>query len=132
MADSVIERGANQPFGTFPRDRLDADARGLRKTNLGYAHFVAEEFDDLFGFGRVSRPFDARIDVLGVFTEDYDVEFLGMPYRAWHSREIADRTQTNVEIEELAQSHIERSNSPADRRGQRTLDADQKLLERID
>ena len=91
-----------------------------------------QEFDQLLRFGRFRRPFDPGVDVFGVLAEDHHVEFLGMLNRARHAREVAHRPQAYVEVEHLAQRHVERADAAADRRGQRALNPDQELAERLD
>ena len=96
------------------------------------AHFVLQELDELLRFGRFGRPFDSRVDVLGVLAEDHDVELLGMLDRARHASEVAHRAQAYVEVEHLAQRDVERADAAADRRRQRSLDAHQEFAEGLD
>ena len=46
--------------------------------------------------------------------------------------EPAHRAQAHVEVEDLAQRDVERADAAADRRGERALDADEVLAERVD
>ena len=46
--------------------------------------------------------------------------------------EPAHRAQAHVQVEDLAQRDVERADAAADRRGERALDPDQVLLERLD
>jgi hypothetical protein len=55
-------------------DGLDADAAALREANLGDAHLVLQEIDDLLGARRVGFPLDAGVDVFGVLAEDDHVD----------------------------------------------------------
>ena len=128
----VVERGANQPLGAFTRDRLDPDARGVREADFLDAHLLLQKLDDLLCFGRFRRPFDSRVDVFGVLAEDHHVDFFGMLDRARHALEIAHRAQADVEVEQLAQRDVERSDAAANRRRQRPLDPDQEFAERLD
>ena len=43
--------------------------------------------------------------------------------------EVAHRSLADIQVQRLAQSHIQRANAAANRRGQRAFDANQKLLE---
>ena len=45
---------------------------------------------------------------------------------------ILHRANAGVEIENLAQSYVERANAAADRRGERPLDGDAKIADGID
>src|SRR5688572_31918816 len=49
--------------------------------------------------------------------------------RRRHAVEIAHRTLADVKVEELAQTDVERRHTAADRRRERTFDADEKLGE---
>ena len=74
----------------------------------------------------------AGVDVLGVLPEDDHVDQLGVQHRRGHAGEPAHRAQADVEVEDLAQGHVERADAAADRRGERALDPDQVLAERLD
>jgi hypothetical protein len=100
--------------------------------NLCLPHLLLEEVYHLFGFGRFGFPFDAGVDVLGVLAEDDHVELLWALDRARYAREVAHRTQTHVKVEHLAQGHVERADTAAHRRGERTLDSDQVLAKCLD
>src|SRR5208282_1748024 len=132
VANRVIERGANQALGALARDGLDADSRGLGETDFRDAHFVLQKFDEFLCLGRLRRPFDSRVDVLGVLAKDHNVEFLGMLDGTRHAREVAHRAQAYVEVEHLAQRDVERADAAADWSRQGTLDADQEFAERFD
>src|SRR5262249_49686994 len=120
------------PLGAFARDRLDADARRRRETNLLYAELLLQKLDQLLGLGRLGLPLDAGVDVLGVLAKDHHVHLLRALDRRRHTGEVAHRAQADVEIEELAQGDVERADAATDRRGQRPLDTDAILLERFD
>ncbi len=82
--------------------------------------------------GRALLDLEAGVDVFGVLPEDHHVDGLGALHRRRHALEPAHRAQAHVEVEELAQRDVERADTAADRRGQRALDADQVLAERVD
>ena len=79
--------------------------------------------------GRSGRPFDAGVNVLGVLAEDDHVHFFGALHGRRNPGEIHDRPQTNIKVEHLTQRHIEGTDAPSHRRGQRTLDAHQIFFE---
>ena len=85
---------------------------------------VVEEVDELWRRPRVpclnSMP---AVDVLSVLAEDDDVDLFGMLHRAGHALVILHRANAGVEVENLAQSDIERADAAADGRGERSLDA---------
>src|SRR5262249_7516719 len=126
------DRGANQALRAFTRNRLDADTRGLREPDLFDAHLLLQPVDDLFCFGRLGGPLDAGVDVFRVLAEDHHVDLFRVLDRRWDALEPAHRPQTDVEVERLPQRDIERSDAAADRRRERSLDADVIALERLD
>ena len=85
-----------------------------------------------FDLGRARGPLDAGVDVLRVLAEDHHVDVARALHRARHAREPADRAQADVEVEHLAQRHVQRADAAADRRGERPLDADQVLAEGVE
>ncbi len=128
VVDRVLQRLAHQPLGAFARHRLDADAGGGRKADLLDPQLPDQKVDDLLrplGFG---LPFDAGIDVLRILPEDHHVGLLRGLQRTGHPGEVAHRTQADVQVELLAQRHVERPDAPAHRRGQRALDRHHILL----
>ena len=87
----------------------------------------------LIGSGVIlGLPFHTGVDVLGVLAEDDGVELLGIFHRARRALEIAHGTQADVEVEQLAQRDVERADTAAHRRRQRSFDPDQIFLERLD
>ncbi len=49
-----------------------------------------------------------------------------------HALEVAHRAQAHVEVEHLAQRDVERADAAADGRGERPLDADEVVRERVE
>ena len=86
----------------------------------------------LLGLRRALRPLDAGVDVLGVLAEDHDVHQLGTLDRRRHALEVAHRAHAGVEVEHLAQRHVQAADAAADRRGQRPLDGDLVVLDRLE
>src|SRR5207249_1261460 len=125
----VLDRGACEPLGALARDRLDADAARPREPDLLDAHLALEERDHLLRLGALGWPLDAGVDVLGVLAEDHHLDLLGPLDRARHAGEVTHRSQAHVEVEHLPERHVERANTAADRGGERSLDADDELLE---
>ena len=130
VVNGVLDRLAHQTLGAFTGNRLDADTRGIRETDLGHAHLLHEELDQLLGLVRFRFVLDAGIDVFGIFTEDHHVGLLGLLQRRRHALEILHGTQANVEVEFLAQGDVERSNAATHRCRQRALDGNHILFQR--
>ena len=91
-----------------------------------------QEFQNLLGLGRAAGVFDASIDVFAVFAKDHHVHLFGMLHGRRHTVEVLNRAEADVQIQKLAQGHIERPNTAADRSRKRPFDADQELLEAFD
>src|SRR5690606_2165924 len=103
---------------------------GFRETDFVYAHFLLQEFNDFADFRRAGRPFDARVDVLRVFPENDHVDQIGPLYRRRDPVEIADRPATNVQVQFLAERHVQGADAAAHGRRQRTLDGDDQFADR--
>ena len=121
MVDGILDGLAHQPFATELADRLDADGRALAHV---FAQPVAHEGDDGVGFFRIRFPLDARIDIFGVLAIDDDVHLLGVLHWAGRAGDVAHRPHAGVEVQHLAQRHVQAAKAAADGRGQRPLDAD--------
>ena len=78
------------------------------------------------------RPLDAGVDVLGVLAEDDHVHQLGTLDRRRRALEVAHRAHARVEVEHLAQRHVQAADAAAHRRRQRALDGDLVVLDRLD
>ena len=101
-------------------------------SRMGQPISLAQEGGQLVGLGRALLHLVAGVDVLGVLPEDDHVDQLGVQHRRGDAGEPAHRAQADVEVEDLAQRHVERADAAADRRGQRALDPDQVLPEGLD
>ncbi len=123
IVDGELDRLAHQALAALAGNRLDADAAAFREADLGDTHLLAQEADQLGGFGAVGRPLDAGVNVLGVLAEDHHVGELRVTYRAGHALEPAHRTHAGVQVQLLAQGHVQRPDAAAHRGGQRALDA---------
>ena len=109
------------------RGGLQADAGAVREADLGVLlrEILLEQVEEFLALGRALLEFDARINVLGVLAEDDHVDFFRRLDRRGHALEPAHRPQAHIQIQQLAQRHVQRTNAAADRRGERSLDRDQ-------
>ena len=57
--------------------------------------------------------------------------FSGMLHRAGHALVVLHRAHAGIEIENLAQCHVERANAAADRSRQRSLDGNAQIARRV-
>jgi hypothetical protein len=114
----------------FTAHWLDADARGVREADLGHAHFFGQELDELLGLGRFGFVFDTGVDVFRVLAEDHHVGLFRLFHRRRNTFEVLHRAQANVQVEFLAQRHVQRTDAAAHRRGQRAFDGHHVLAQR--
>jgi hypothetical protein len=91
-----------------------------------------QEVDQAVDVVRPGRVLDAGVDVLGVLPEHHHVGQRGVLHRARDAGEVADRAHAGVEVERLAHDDVERADAAADRRGERPLDRDDVLAQRMD
>src|SRR5439155_5534625 len=130
--ERIADRGADEGPGALPGDGLDADGARLRETDLLDLHLVAQPADHLARLGRARRPLDPGVDVLRVLPEDHHVHVLGPLHRAGHALEIADGAEADVQVELLAKGDVERADATPHRCGERALDPDEVLPERVE
>ena len=131
VVDGVLVRLADEALRALDGDRLDADRRRLGEADLLHLHLADEEINHLPRFGRLRRPLDAGIDVLGVLAEDHHVDLVRVLHRRRHALEPAHRPQADVEVQLLAQRDVDRTDAAADRRGERPLDRYDELFRRL-
>jgi hypothetical protein len=147
----------HQAFGALAADRFQADAdldglvamrradrlelrlprphrRVAAKANFSkfLGKLPGKKIEHLLRFGRPGRVFDTRIDVFRVLAEDHHVDFFGMSNRRGHAAVPADRPQTDEQVEQLPQRDVQRADSAANRRRQRSLDPDVVGAKRLD
>jgi hypothetical protein len=129
VAQGVFDGGAHEALGPELGDGLDPDAR------LGPdlpPQLVAQEGGESLRLRGAGLDFEAGVHVFGVLPEDDHVDLLGMQHRRGDPGEPAHGPQADVEVEDLAQGHVERADPPADGRGERALDSDEVLAEGLD
>ncbi len=90
---------------------------------------LSKRFEFGVGFGAVGK-FDTGVNIFGVLAENHHVDMLRMLHRRRHAVEILHRTLADVEIEQLAQTDVERRHAAANGRRQRPFDTDEKFRER--
>ena len=132
LSSACLNRHAHQALGSGHRHRLDAHA-GVQPDLLLAAlqHVLVEKLDQPCALRSSLFPLDARVHILRVLAEDHDVHALGMFHRRRHALVVLHRTHAAVEIQNLPQRNIERTNAAAHGRGQRTLDGNSKFADRV-
>jgi hypothetical protein len=83
--------------------------------------------DHLPGLVALGLPLDAGIDVFRVLAEDHHVGLVRLLHRRGNALEILDRPQADIQIEFLAQRHVQRADAAADGGRERALDRDHVL-----
>src|SRR5215470_9366026 len=136
VAAAVLHRiahgRADEPLRAFLGHGLDADGRALGEADPVDLHVLLKEFHDLLGLGRPLLPLDACVDVLGVLPEDDHVDLLGMLHGRRYALEVLHGTEAHVEIQDLAERHVQRAEAFPHRRGERALDGDQILADDVE
>ena len=122
VVNCVLDGFAHQTLSTFTRNGLDADTRGIGETNFGHAHFIDQKLDQLFRLVALGFVFNTGVNVLRVFAEDHHMGLLWLFQRRRHAFEILHRTQAHIQIEFLAQSHIEGANTASHGGGEWAFD----------
>ena len=125
VVPGVVERGAHDPLRAEHRDGLDRDAGVL--ADAGSVELL-DEAAQCLGLLGVHLVLDAGVEVLGVLAHDHEV---GLGEAGAHARVGLARPDACVQVELLAQQHVDRAKAGADRRGGRPLDADLRALDRV-
>src|SRR5436309_6245995 len=152
VPDRVGNRAVDQAHASGATDRFDADSYtnlvAFRRADFFpevssllpgakanfielFRKFFLEKIENLLRFGCARGVLDARINVFRVFPEDHHIHFLRMLNGRGDAFEVLHRPQTNEKIQQLPQRNIQRTNTAAYRRGQRTFDSDQIFVERF-
>src|ERR1035437_5069479 len=134
VRDRVLDRGANETLAAPLRDGLHTEAGRLGETELLVLRreVLLQERGDLPALVGSGGELDSRVDVLGILPEDDHVHLFGVLDGRRHALEPAHGAQADVEVESLAQRDVERTDAAADRRRERSLDADEELAKRVD
>jgi len=122
----VLKGEADDAVGAGHGDRLDADARIRADLPLAVLVEPVDQFERLV---LALLELDARVKVLGVFTDDHQVD-IRIP--APHALVAFARPQAGVQIERLTQVHVDAAKAGADRRCDRGLQGDAVARDRLD
>src|SRR5690554_4807096 len=114
-----------QTLRTFHRYRLDADGGGFGESYPGDTHLLLQELKHFLQFRCTCSPLNTGIDIFGIFTKDGHMHLLGMQQRSHHPLEPSYRSQAHIEVELLAQGHIEGTYTFSYGSGERPLDTNQ-------
>ena len=131
MLQSVFARRTHQTFRSFSGHRFYTKRRTFRKAHFSHSHFIMQKTIELLSFRCSGFPFYTCINILRIFTENMHVHFLRLLHRRYHSTEPAYGTQAYIQIQRLAQSHIQRADATSHRSGQRPLNPYAIFLKRF-
>ena len=95
-------------------------------------HVLVQEFEQLLHFGRPGSPLDPDINVFGIFAVNDYIHPLGMLHGRGDALEIAHRAHAGVEIENLPQRHVQRTNPAAHGSRQRPFDRNSEIAHGLD
>jgi hypothetical protein len=130
VRERVLDGRTDQAAGSLLRNGLDADGAGSRKADGLHSHPGLKKLDHLASILAPGLVLDAGIDILGILAEDDHVDFMRSLDRRRHAGEVANRPDTGVEIQLLAQGHIQGAKPTADGGRERPLDGDQIPVDR--
>ncbi len=128
-----LDRSTDESLSTFHRNRFDANARGFRETHLRIflrERFLEHAHEFLVIFGAVLE-FNAGVNIFGVLAEDDHVHMFGVLHGGRHALIPTHRSLTNIQVQQLAERHIQRTDAAADRSCERAFDTHQKFTERL-
>ena len=102
LINRVLDRLAHQALGALRRDRLDTNAHILWEADLGGAHLLDDEVDDLLRFVGARLVLDAGVDVFRVLPEDHHIAITRVLDRRRNAFEPPYGSQAGVKIQFLA------------------------------
>ena len=129
--NGILDSRTHQTLRAFLRYGLDAETGGLRETNLvgTLREFGRKPVKEFLCFGRAALKLDTGVDIFRILAEDNHIHLLRGFHRGFNSLEVAHRAHAAVEVEPLAERHIQRTYTLAHRRSQRSLDTNQQVAE---
>ena len=119
FADVALAAVLAHGFDANPGARRDL---ALAELAVGRDHHRVEVLDQIEADLVIGLPLDPHVDVFGVFPVDDHIEVLGPLVGAGGAGVVAAGPHAAIEIEDLAQGHIQGANPAANRGGEGTLD----------
>ncbi len=129
IVQGVAQGATHQTFGTSLGHGLDAHGGGL--AHPGHAQFIAQKGHKPAGFGGFGREFHARVDILRIFAKDDHIHPFGVLDRRFQALEMAHRPDAGVQIQPLAQSHVQAADARAHRRAQGAFHGDVRAAQGV-
>ena len=134
VLDGITNAAPHQLLGSSNRHGLDAHA-GIEPyllVRFVFAQQLIDKLDQSFRLRGAFTPFDSSVYVFGVLTKDDDIHVLRMPHWRGESLDVLHRPPAGIEIQQLPQRHIEAADAAAHRRGERSLDGNPKIPDRLE
>ena len=125
-ATGVLKRVLDNALRTGDGDRLE------RKSGIGVKRLAARPLHDARDLRNAGIPLvklDARVQVFGVFTDDDKVDVLVARAVARLRKAGSD---ARIQVEVLAQCHVDAAKARSNRRGDGALDRHLRVLDRIE
>ncbi len=113
VLDCMIDSCADDTCRSLLTDWLDADSAGIGESNLVDAHLILKEVDYFVDFITARLPLYTGIDILAVFSEDNHIHRSRILDWAWRSCVPANGANACIEVELLAERHVETANAAA-------------------
>ena len=131
MLQSIFTCRTYQTFRSFFGHRFHAKRRTFGKAHFSHSHFIMQKTIKLLSFRRTCFPFYTCINIFRIFAENMHIHLLRFFYRGYHSAEPTYGAQTHIQIQRLAQSHIQGTDTTSYRSSQRTFYAHTIFLESL-
>jgi len=127
--DGVAQGETHQALAGEGADRFDTQAAALEELR---AHFLAQEAGQLLVLRRPGLVLDPRVDILGILAEDDHIHVLRLAHWPRHALVVFDRAHAGIQVEHLAQRHVQAAEPAANRSRQRPLDPHRELAQRVE
>ena len=132
VGDGVLDGRPHDAPGALLGHGLDADAGSVWEPNLlcTLGECFCEDRLEFFAILVAVLELDSGINILGVLAENDHVGQFRLLHGTGHALEPAHRAQAGVQVENLAQGDIDRTDAAANRRCKRPLDTDEIFTKR--
>src|SRR5215472_3342519 len=131
--ERVLNRHADETLGSSHRNRLNADTRVEADLLLPpLQHIFVKELDEALAVGGSLLPLNTGIYVFGVLAEDNHIHALRMLHWRRNALVILHGPYASIEVKNLPQGNVERTNPATDGRRKRPLDCNAKFADSLD
>ena len=131
LSSAYLMAAPHQPFGALFAHGFDTERGRLGETDFLHAHLVLQKFQHFLSLWGAVHVLDASVDVFGILTENDHVGQLRVLHRRGYPGVVAHWPHTGVQVQLLAQGHVQAANAAAYGRGQGAFDAHEVLAESV-